>query len=268
MEQLMTRADLIEWIKRQLGYPTRNVELNNDQLEDAVNFALHEVQPWYTSYHYLTIDVTSKVINLEGYNVYDVSDVIKIPRGSLNSSSALDDPFSYGGYYGGMFPMGAYGGVGTTASTYYISRLTNSDIHHVVSAYTQQYQELFYTKLAYILAQRTNGLLRPSMNFEYDRPTKLLYIDPGYPQVDLVTIEYIPYLYNPEVVTDNRYIRIIQDLALGQALSTLSRVVGKYTISNSPSTINYQDYRTDSEALISRAREELKNITVNWYITD
>ena len=261
----MTNLELGEWMKRQLGYPTRNVELTQAQLEDCVKFALKEVQPWFTSYYYLTLDLNGRTaIDLSQENVFEVTDVIKIPNNlsMTGSTSTVDDPFSY------PYGTGVVGGYGLSMSTVYYSRLTNHDIHHVMSAYAQQYNQSFYTKLAQVLAQRTMGSLAPSLNFQFNRDSKMLFVDPGYPAANTVTLEYIPYLSDVSQIIDERYQRCAEDLALGQALIILSRVVGKYDVSNAPSRINFENYRTDSESLLQRARDELKRISRTTYITD
>lgn len=259
-----TNEDLKNYILRHLGYPTRNVELTDEQLDDCVEFAIQEVQPWYTITEYLTFDLNNRtVIDLSEYNVFEILDIFKMPSSYL-TNNPYEDPFNYMGR--------AIGGIGITAgyigSSIYISRLTNSDIHHVISAYAKQYNELFYARLAEIVNQRTAGTVLPTINYEYDRTNRKLYIATGYPPTTILTLEYVPYVDDFSKIKDNRYKRCCQDLALGQAMSVLSRVVGKYNISNAPSSINYEMYREDSDKLIEHAREELKRISLTTYVTD
>lgn len=263
--RVITTDDVKNWVLRQLGYPTRNVELDMDQLSDCIDFALREIQPWFTTQYYLTIDVTSSAIDLSEYNVFEVSDVIKIPVGVTKEGSATSDPFSYNPYATGFMSSGGVGGIWTNS---YISQLTNSDIHHVVSAYARQYNEMFYSKLAYMLAQRTMGSIKPNINWTFSRQDSTLYIDPGYPYCKLVTIEYIPYLKTVEQLKDNRYIRIVQDLSLGQAMILLSRIIGKYDVNNAPAKINHERFRDEGEKLIEYSRSELQRITRNHFILD
>lgn len=261
-----TNEDLKNYVLRHLGYPTRNVELTEEQLDDCIEFAIQEVQPWYTVTEYLTFDLNNRtVIDLSEYNVFEILDIFKMPSSALSGNlNPFDDPFNYTGM--------AVGGLGITAgyigSQIYISRLTNSDIHHVISTYAKQYNELFYSKLAQMVNQRTASTILPTMNYEYDRITKKLYIAAGYPPSTILTLEYVPYVDDFSKIKDNRYKRCCQDLALGQAMSVLSRVVGKYNVSNAPATINYEIYREDSERLIEHAREELKRISLTTYVTD
>lgn len=264
MNGKLTDFNLTEWVKRQLGYPTRDVELTEEQLQDAVNFALQEVQPWYTIPEYITLDLNNRsAIDLSEYHIFEITDIIKIPTNLGNTN--IDDPFSYNGY--GMNGYGVAAG-GYINTSIYISRLTNSDIHHVISSYAKQYNEIFYARLAQILAQRTAGTILPSMNYEFDRNTGWLYIGTGYPPSTVITIEYIPYIDDFTKIRDNRYKRCAQDLALGQAMAILARVVGKYSVSNAPTTINYDIYQSQSESLIEHAREELKRIALNNVVID
>lgn len=263
--QNLTDFNLTEWVKRQLGYPTRNVELTDEQLEDAIRYALQEVQPWYTITEYITLDLNNRTaIDLSDYQIYDVMDVIKIPNG-VNSSKNSDDIFNDQRY--------GIGGYGIVAGGYinpsvYVSRLTNSDIHHVISSYAKQYQEVLYTRLATLLAQRTAGTILPTINYDYDRNTGTLYIASGYPPSTVITIEYIPYIDEFYKIKDERYRRCAQDLALGHAMQILYRVVGKYTVGNAPATVNYQIYREDSEKLIIHAKEELQRISQTTFTID
>lgn len=261
----MTRTDLIEWIKRQLGYPTRNVELTEDQLNDAVTFALQEVQPWYSMTEYVTFDLNNgSAVDLSEFQIYNILDIIKIPKNAVSSGNSYEDPFSYPYGYGGI----AAGGYGIMGTQTYISRLTNSDIHHVISAYAKQYNELFYARLAQLIVQRTAGTILPTENYEFDPNTNILYIATGYPPSTLLTLEYVPKLLDVDKVRDDRYLRCTQDLALGQAMITLSRVVGKYDVSNAPAAVRYDLYHSDGQDLIGRARDELKRISRTTYITD
>lgn len=262
----LTEFNLSEWVLRQLGYPTRNVELTEEQLNDSIMFALQEVQPWYTITEYLTLDLNNKTaIDLSEYNIYEVLDVIKIPNNLNANSSAADDIFNNPRY-----GVGGYGIVaGGHISTYpYISRLTNSSIHHVISGYAKQYREMFYSRLATILAQRTAGTVLPGMNYEYDRTSKTLYIASGYPSSTVITIEYIPYIDEFYKIKDERYRRCAQDLALGHAMQILYRVVGKYDVGNAPAKVNYSMYMNDSEKLITQAKEELKRISQTTFTID
>lgn len=256
----MTNSELKEWIKRQLGYPTRNVELTDEQLDDIIKFSLNEVQPWFTTYHYLTLDLISKVIDLSEYNIYEVMDVIKVID-SNKSSDIYNDPFSY------PYSVGLAVGANYMNNTQYISRITNSDIHHVISAYAKQYNELFYTRVAQLLQMRSIGTINPTINYKYDRISKTLYIDPGYPNCSIITIEYIPYLSSLDMLRDERYIRCAQDLALGQAMIVLSRVVQKFDVSNAPARVSY-DYLSEGKELVERTREELKRISRRHIIID
>lgn len=264
--QNLTEFNLSEWVKRQLGYPTRNVELTEEQIEDSVLFALQEVQPWYTITEYLTLDLNNRTaIDLSEYEIYDIMDVIKIPDNLRSADSDSDDLFNNQRY-----GIGGYGIVaGGYVSAYpYISRLTNSDIHHVISSYAKQYNQIFYSRLASILAQRTAGTISPGINYDYDRTTRTLYIAAGYPPSTIITIEYIPYIDDFYKIKDERYRRCAQDLALGHAMQILYRVVGKYTVRNAPSEVNYRIYQEDSEKLISDARAELKRISQTTFMID
>lgn len=263
----MTSIDLSEWVKRQLGYPTRNIELTDEQLEDVINFALLEIQPWFSSQYYLTMDLNNqsaiKLSEILDKLVYEVTDVILIPT-NLMSQSVPVDPFNGVNYNIGGFAVGGYSGIGS----YYYSNLTNTNIHYIIGAYARQRNELFYSRLANLLYQKTMGTISPSMSFEFHRDDQILYLGLGYPSSSSVTIEYVPLLTDLKMVVDERYIRCAQDLALGQALVTTARITGKFSISNAPTSINYSDMREEGLRLIEDARKELKRVTRNHVIID
>lgn len=261
----MKESELIDYVKRQLGYPTVNVELTDEQIKDAIVNAIQEIQPWYTVFKYITLDAISSCIDLTEYKVKDVTDVIKVfDASTLNGKGSKSeiDPFSYSG-------MAAYYSVPFYAiSRYSTSIMTNQNIHRVISSYASMYQEQFYAKLATAMEQRAAGSLYENISWKfYDNK---LYIDTGVPSTTVITIEYIPNVITVEDFPDNEiYTSYLRNLSVDFSLILQARVVGKYQVSGSPTTINFSDMRADAQRDIDRIREDLINKVSNrFYITD
>jgi hypothetical protein len=223
----LKKDELIKYVKRQLGYPTVNVELTDEQINDSIMRAIDEIKPWYTIFKYLTIDVNNKsVTDLSEYRINDVTDVIKVFDISNVSgeNSIIRDPFSYSG-------MNAYYGIPMYAvSNYSTSIMTNQSIHRVISNYASMYQEYFYSALATMMQKRTLGTLTENISWKfYDNK---LYVDTGTPSTSVVTIEYIPQVIHVEDFEENtRYINYLKDLSVAFCLIIQARVTGKYSVS-------------------------------------
>lgn len=261
----MVKHELMDYIKRQLGYPTVNVEVTDEQLEDCIQRAVNDINPWYTVFKYITVDVGNHCIDLTEYKIKDVTDVMKVfDSASINSKNKDSgvDPFTYSG-------MNAYYGIPMYSMQKYNNAISNrQNIHKVISSYAQMYQEQFYSQLAVILQRKTAGTLYENISWKfYDNK---LYIDTGVPSTTVVTIEYIPNAITVEDFDDNTpYCSSLKDLSTAFALQLQARVVGKYQVSNSPTSINYQDMRADAEREIERVRNEIINkISNRFYITD
>ena len=258
----MRKDELIAYVKRQLGYPTVNVELTDDQIEDQINKALTEIEPYYTVFKYLTLDTNNGTcIDLTEYNVLDVTDVMKVfSIGNKSGDGVIDDVFHYDGmqaYYG--FPM--------YAMSKYSTNIRNGNIHQIISSYASLHQEAFYCRLATMLQERVDSALYENISWKFI--DNKLYIDTGVPSTSVVTIEYITKVRKVEDVDEGLYLTYLKDLTVAFSLLLQARVVGKYQVNDSPVTINYSEMRSDAEKDIERIRSEIINKTSNrFYITD
>ena len=256
----MRKDELIAYVKRQLGYPTVNVELTDDQIDDAITKALNELEPWYTVFKYLTVDVTSHCIDLTEYNVMEVTDVIKVLE-----PSAVDgydgDVFNYTG-------MQAYYATPMYAMSRYNTNIRSGTVHQVISSYASLHQEMFYARLATLMQERVIGTLDENLSYKF--VDGKLYIDTGAPSTSVVTIEYITKLSDVEDVDESSiYLSYLKDLSVAFSLIVQARVLGKYQVSDSPVTINYSEMRADAERDIERIRDKVINTVSNrFYITD
>ena len=97
MAEPFTREYIREWIKRKLGSPLIEVELDEDQIEDCIDDALDEVAPWVVQRQYITLPA-SQCIDLSEYKIAYVINVHKADGSDGTSSiNQLDvfNPYSY-----------------------------------------------------------------------------------------------------------------------------------------------------------------------------
>lgn len=89
----MTREDLIEWVKTQLGYPVVDLEIPDVTISSCIDNALDEVTPWLPLEHIITVPVTGTCIDLTEYRVGTIVSIHKAPTDELNTGTI--DPFTY-----------------------------------------------------------------------------------------------------------------------------------------------------------------------------
>lgn len=272
----MTREELRKYILRQLGYPVVNVELvydnedgtkNTDMLDDCINSSLDELRPWYSVFKYETIDMNGQTcIDLSHLNILVITDVLPAsntpsvnPDGSINTTiSAL----SGRGLSSLMWlPMSDVYKAGLTTGT-------NTSIHNVVSNYANAQRQAFYTRLGGLVEQRTQNALQEDKSWDFIDNKFYLYTSHHYPKV---TIEYIGKINDVEDVEDvdtdtHKYIKYLKDLSVAFASQLQARITGKYTDTNSPIKINYEQIAKDANASIERIREELRTTSNSQYI--
>lgn len=258
----MLKHELLDYVKRQLGYPTIEIELTDDQINDSIDNAIDEIKPWYTVFKYLTIDVDKRCIDLSEYNILEVTDVIKVidpeqlsfVSNTLNFGT-LASPTAYG-----VYPMYA-------THKYATSRINDQNIHTVVSSYAQMYREQYYAYLANLVNLKTAGTLIENISWKF--VDNKLYLDTGFPSTKIVTIEYITNVkYVEDVEENSRFMRYLKDLSVAFAQLIWARAVGKYSVQGSPTSINFLDMRSEANAELTRIREEMKTTSNVFYITD
>lgn len=230
-----TREYIKEWIKRKLGSPMVEIELDDDQLEDCIDDALDEVAPWVVQRQYLTLPA-SQCIDLSQYKVAYVINVHKADGSSdATSTGQLDifDPYS-------------------------IEVITNR-------------QSFLYSQIESALYTRQAGDLKDNISFKFI--ANKLYLDVGYPTATMVTIEYSPQITDVEILDkddeDSRlYRKFVKRFALAYARATLVSIRGKYTISGAPAELDAdrQDSRSDAE--IADLREELRDTVSTHFAID
>lgn len=228
-----TREYIREWIKRKLGSPLVEVELDEDQIEDCIDDALDEVAPWVVQRQYITLPA-SECIDLSEYKVAYVINVHKAD-GASSSTTKMDvfNPFSF-----------------TVVTTR---------------------QNMVYDQLERILYNRTMGDLKDNISFKFI--ANKLYLDVGYPTATMVTIEYSPQITDVEILDkddeDSRlYRKFVKRFALAYARATLVNIRGKYTISGSPAELDADRQDSKSDAEIDALRQELRDTVSTHFAID
>ena len=258
----MLKHELLDYVKRQLGYPTIEIELTDDQINDAIDNAIDEIHPWYTVFKYLTIDVRGTCIDLSEYDILEVTDIIKVIDpdqlafiSNTNNFGTLLSPTAYG-----VYPMYA-------TQKYATSRILDQNIHTVIGSYAQMYREQYYAYLANLVNLKTAGTLRENISWKF--VDNKLYLDTGFPSTRIVTIEYIANVkYVEDVEENSRFMRYLKDLSVAFAQLVWARAVGKYSVQGSPTSINFSEMRSEANAELTRIREEMKTTSNVFYITD
>ena len=250
MAREFTRSSIIEWTKRQLGYPTLDVELTDDQLEDCVDNALDEVAPWVVQRQYITVPV-EECIDLSSYNISYVIAVHKADSSQIDSireDQALD-----------VFSPSTYLRVSGSSYNRSIDELSGSITSSMTSSHMM-------SQLEARVQDQTIGLFKDNISWKYIKPK--LYLDVGYPTATQVTVEYSPEIDDIDVITDRFYQVITRKFTLAYARLLLSDVRGKYTVSGSPVELDASTQQEKANADIEYFREQLRDTVNTQFITD
>lgn len=257
----MLKHELVDYVKRQLGSPTIEIELTDEQINDAIDNAIDEIKPYYSVFKYLTIDVKGQCTDLSEFGILEVTDVIKVidpDQLALVSNTNNFATMAMNAYT--VYPMYA-------THKYATSRINDQNIHTVISSYAQMYREQYYAYLANLTNLKTAGTLRENISWKFTDGK--LYIDTGFPHTKIVTIEYIANVkYVEDVEENSRFMRYLKDLSVAFSQLIWARAVGKYSVQGSPTTINVSDMRSEANTELTRIREEMKSAFNTFYITD
>lgn len=233
MAESFTREYIREWIKRKLGSPLIEVELDEDQIEDCIDDALDEVAPWVVQRQYITLPA-SECIDLSEYKIAYVINVHKA-NGASQVTGQMDvfNPYSF-------------------------SIVTNR-------------QNLVYDQLERLIHTRTMNDLKDNISFKFI--ANKLYLDVGYPTATMVTIEYSPQITDVSILDqddeDSRlYRKFVKRFALAYARATLANIRGKFTISGSPAELDADRQESKSDSEIEILREELRDTVSTHFAID
>jgi len=224
-----TRGRIRDYIKRKFGHPTVHVELEDDQLQDAVEEAL----AWFAG---LVGIVHTDSLTANGTGEYDVNDDVSIVTEVVPTPSNLDSlvtPFAWADVE--LTPM-AYG--------YRISGL---------GRYSELLQYMQYLEQA-------KRLVGADFDWEWDRAARKLRLSPA----ELVSGTVI-YYYTPKSLSlDNLTpyeVRLIRQYAYAEAMEVLGQIRSKYSelpSSTGGVTLNGETLLANAEALRESLEEKAK----------
>lgn len=220
-----TRDSIKEWIKRQLGAPLLNVELSDDQLEDCIDDALDEIAPWVVQRQFVTLP-SSECIDV---SEYDMAYVINVHKASTRSSTTFTQPDVF--------------------NPYSFNVVSNN-------------RALVYDRLEQILYDKSNQSIKDNISFRLI--DSKLYLDVGYPSSVNVTIEYSPKVKDLSTIKDRLYQRFVRRFSLAYSRVLLATIRGKYSVSNTPVTLDSDFQSSQADKELELIRQELKD-TVNTH---
>jgi hypothetical protein len=231
------RDYISSWTKRQLGYPTLNVELTDDQLNDCIDKALDEVAPWAVQPTFITVPV-SECIDLSQYDI-SAAYVINVHKTDVGYRAENNGPVDV------FNPMSYYNVLGSRALIYDVT------------------ERIFYDK--------SNGAMKDNISFRYIKPK--LYLDIGYPSSVSCVIEYSPSVSDVSAFEadegDNRmYRKYVKGFTLAFARKILAEVRGKYTVDGSPVTLDADNQESRADTELDNLRTELSDTVNSQFIMD
>ena len=237
------KSDLVERIKRNLGYPLVKIELDAAQINDAIDYTRARFIRWAagqaTQEYYFTLmlsagvtmyDLPGRVVEVLGYNIAST--------GSIHTLFTIDNYLYNQGMYDMMFMRG--GGSGYTLISYHIARdFLDTVRRYTVDAYNFKYHR--YTNQLEIQPPP------PSGGTVY--VTGAGYSSPGYVLVRSYQIEGLD--------TDIYETMWVQDYATAYCKRTLGRIRSKFA---NFSGIGQTGISLDGDALISEATAEMEKL--------
>lgn len=226
--------NLRSWIRVKLGHPTVVVELNDGQLDVCIEDALSEIAPWIVQSEYVTLPV-SQCIDMTEYNV---SFVIRVHKsdGNISSNNAVDvfstDTFLY------------------TQSTSSLSGFSNMSRAFVERS---------------IIDKMINNY-KDNISFKFIKPN--LYLDIGHPKSTMCVIEFTRDILSIDQITSPLYKQFLKNFSLAYARMMLYEIRGKYTVANSPTTLNAETELSQATQELEYLREQLKSSVSVDFILD
>lgn len=236
------RRELANSIKVQLGYPTVEVELTKEQMDEAIQSALEELRLRSTAayrrvYFFMNLEprrqkylMTNKAV---GFNK-----IVNV-MGMWRVTSAFQSTAFASGVYGQtvlqhLYHMGTFDLVS----------------YHIVSDYIEQLEQLFATRITYTFHEHSREL---NVFQSLTRPERVL--------VD-ATIERT----EQDLLSDRWTKNWIERWALGQAQLTLAQIRGKYATlpgAGGGVSLNAADLENMARENIQWCLDDIDNFVVN-----
>lgn len=239
----MKKSDLVELIKRNLGYPLVKVELDEAQIADAIDYTRNRYIRWAvgqaTQEYYFTLmlsagvtmyDMPGRVTEVLGYDTRTT--------GSIHTLFTVENYMYNQGMYDMMFMRG--GGSGYTLVSYHIARdFLDTVKRYVVDAYNFKYHR--YTNQLEIQPEPPSG-------------GTVYYAGAGYSSPGWILVRS----YMIEGTDGDLYSNMwVYDYATAYCKRTLGRIRSKFA---NFSSIGQTGIALDGDALISEATAEMEKL--------
>lgn len=235
------RRNIMKIIRTELGYPTVTVELTDDQLNRAVQDALETFRQRSS----MSVKRACFFLDIQPYNQHyvlsnkavDYNRIVTVMAGYRFTSAFLSQAMG-SGVYGQVVLQHLYN-MGTFDLLSY----------HLVSAYVEQLEIMFATRLTYVWDESKRKI---SFHQSFTRPERIL-LD--------VTLEKT----EQEIFLDRYCKRWIQQFAQAQAMDMLAQIRGKYSTLPGASgsvSLNSQDLRTQAKEIRDALYLELDELIV------
>ena len=229
MAKVRTRDELKDYAKRQLGYPSIQIEVTDDQIDDIIDDSIQK----FTEYAYGTLEGAS-VIEVSGMGEYalpeGITNIIKVSKGGNANITSFASNFGDGyvpNIWSGQFFSGS---------------ITGSIVPTIIS----------------ISSTRTvlDKYFGETISYHFNPWKRKLQIQDNYAGALFIAYEY-------EYVADDAGDAIfnhewIKDMVKNKALFLQGRVTGKIEQALiGGASINHADMRGDAQTEIDRLNEEL-----------
>ena len=239
MAREITRDYLSSYVRRQLGEPIIDVELDDDQLEDCIDNALDEIAPWLVQPTFATYPI-AECIDLSDINPAYVIRCYKTnnPSGinTVSSNNRNLDVFD----------------------TFTTSRIVQNSANIL--------RRTTYSRLENMIYRSTNESLKDYLSFKYIKP--MLYLDIGTPSAHGVVVEYSPTVEDVETITSREMQTYLKRFTLAHARLVLSDIRGKYTVSGSPVELDASTQQDKANQELEYLRQEMKSTVNTQFIID
>ena len=221
-----TREELEERIKAKLGFPVVEVELEQTQIDAAIDEALEDIDGYINETMLISRKVPRKGrIDLSDEPVDFVTQVYKTP--SKEDTEFILIPYS-------------------NIENYQMLNRRNVGIDFRSRVFRH-----------YLNKQVLNTIKDP-VSFRWEEP--YLYLEQGFPKVNKATIEFVPYMTEVNHLPKGKWWKMVRRLALAKAKYMLGRIRGKYDAQNSPFDMDgddlIQEGKEEEEEILEKLEQD------------
>lgn len=241
MSREITREYLAGYVRRQLGEPIIEVELDDDQIEDCIDNALDEIAPWLVQPTFATFSAEPCI---------DLSELDPVPAYVIRCFRTKDYTTSSKSDNSNKFDV---------FDVFSTSNIKNT-------SYSQTIRQVTYSRLENMLYRNTSESLKDYISFKYIKPK--LYLDIGSNISDGVVIEYSPTVDDVSTITNREMQTYLKRFTLAHARMLLSDIRGKYTVSGSPVELDASTQQDKANQELEYLRQEMKSTVNTQFIID